>query len=307
MPYLNGIKMKKIILLIFFVCLKSILIGQITLDKFYFTVDTKQKYDIYKTKQNALHLGNRPVTHSQIAWTDIDQWYSLTYSYGIGYNINKNSSVEILKSCERYIGGLNIAFFDYGEGIGSKNTHIYSINLENGQNYIFRYNYKLGSKKLRIILSPSYIFSKSSHYYGFWPFDGILTSRQVDINGTPRYITFQASDILHQDYGLSQYFHSIDAKIRVEYTPLKWLSIFYGGGYTYGFNTLAYYNVKYTIDGFPEQHAINELNGTNYYSTFGLRLSRTKKFDKEKAKRMLRIAFLPHPKHKSNSTKKNIP
>ena len=240
------------------------------LNNLYFNFDVKNKWEIYATKKSGLFLENYPY-NSNIAWLNKNIANSdLIYQYNIGYTFGKHHEIELGYATEQYHGGFKLKYFS--DPIAPKSDHIYGINLETGENVVLRYGYKIGKKRLQLKISAAYTLGHSGHYKGFWPFNEILSSRGITENGKTYEVVYQASDILHVDYGLSEYYSLLDGHISLEYRINKYLGIYYGGGYTQGFNTMAYYNVKYTVKGYPQQHAINEIKGTNYYYNFGLKL-----------------------------------
>jgi hypothetical protein len=199
------------------------------------------------------------------------------YQFTVGYRFKNRHRVELGWTYENYHSGLTLPYLmtTYLDRTTPyyKNAHLYTVNIENSTNFSLRYGYALGNRKLKIIPSVAYTLLESSSYFnGAFPFNGVYDTRLVDPEGKLYNVRFQASDIWRVDYGLRPYGHTLNGQIELEYNVSKYLSLNVGGGYTHGFNTMGYYNVKYTISGYPEQHAINAVTGTQYYYNFGFKL-----------------------------------
>ena len=234
----------------------------------YFSIDAKEKWEIYNTKKDALFLGNHPM-HLLNAWDDFSKYEGMTYNFSVGYGFNEKYFIELgYTASEIHWGGFQLPHFQQNS---CPSEHLYYVDIETGVNYSLRGGVNLGKKKLKLLLSSAYIFSVSNDYrYSSFPFDQIYSTDIKDSDGTQRILTYQASDERFVDYALRQYYHSVNGNIGVAYQFSRFASINYNIGYTHGFNTLAYYNVKYKLTGYPEQHAINEVKGSNYYYSFGL-------------------------------------
>ena len=245
--------------------------SQIKLSNFYVGFSVKNKWDCYETKQSALFLGNNPFNY-RTSWSDASKYSELFYKFTIGYRFKNKHRIELGWVYENYFGGLTLPSLMINLGYRKKD-HLDAVNIENSDNYSIRYGYALGKHKLKVIPSCAYTLLKSSPYInGGFPFNQIFDTQLSDAEGKIYDIRFQASDILHVDYGLRPYGHTINGQLELEYNMNKYLAVNIAGGYTHGFNTMGYYNVKYKITGYPEQHAINAVKGTHYYYSFGLKL-----------------------------------
>ena len=261
--------MKKILVLIISLLLEFNSNAQIKLNNFYIGFNVKNKWDFYTKKQDALFLGSHPI-NLKTAWFNTEKYYELSYQFSIGYNYKNKHRIELGWTYENYFGGFKLPYF-----MTTYTTieHLHSVNIENSENYSIRYGYCLGNHKLKLIPSCAYTLLRSSSYInGTFPFNQIITTKIFDPNGKEYYVTFQASDIWRTDFGLRPFGHTINGQLELEYNINKYLAINVGGGYTYGFNTMGYYNVKYSITGYPKQQAINAVKGTHYYYNFGIKI-----------------------------------
>ena len=243
--------------------------AQIQIKNFYFSFNIKSNRDLYTNQKDALFLGNSSIVQKD-SWLEKDRYYHLFYKFMLGYNYKNKHRIELGWTYENYFGGFRLPYLMSGL---YKNTQLGGVNVENADNYSLRYGYTFGNHKLKIIPSCAYTLLRSGSYlHGSFPFNQIFSYQLYDPQGKEYTIIHQASDILHIDYGLRPYGHTINGQLDLEYNVNKYLAFNVAGGYTHGFNTMGYYNVKYKITGYPEQHAINAVKGTHYYYSFGLKL-----------------------------------
>ncbi|MFZ4544577.1 MAG: hypothetical protein ACOYOA_11040 [Saprospiraceae bacterium] len=202
------------------------------------------------------------MTFADYSWGDVDQWRKLTYSFGVGYKINRRNSANFIYANETYFGfyQLNAPFTN------NKDNFLVGTNIEGGENYLFKYIYSLPYKKFKFNISAAYVYSISIGYRdGSLGSSFYVQSDFFDKNGPVTLIDQFVKFDRYQEYGIRQHWHSIDGRIGLEYQPCKWWSIDAGMGYAKGLNTIGYFDVRYKITGYPEQHAIMGLKGTNYY------------------------------------------
>lgn len=243
--------------------------SQILLKNFYFGINVKNKADLYTTKKDALFLGNSPIIVKD-SWLEKDRYSHLYYKFTLGYNHRNKHRIELGWTFENYSGGFRLPYLMSGF---HKSAYLYTVNIEDSDNYSLRYGYAFGNQKLKIIPSCAYTLLKSSSYiHGAFPFNGIYSAQLHDPQGKEYNIIYQARDIQFIDYGLRPYGHTINGQLDLEYSVNKYLAFNIAGGYTHGFNTMGYYNVRYKITDYPEQNGINAVTGTHYYYSIGLKL-----------------------------------
>ena len=111
----------------------------------YFGINAKNKWEIYNTKQEALFLGNDPISGLD-AWDSPSKYINMTYDFSIGYKLDKKKFIELGYTHTEYIlGGFKLPSFQQG-CIGE---HLYTVNLESGTNYSFRLGRFFEKQKFR--------------------------------------------------------------------------------------------------------------------------------------------------------------
>ena len=233
----------------------------------YLSFDSRTKWHHYTTKKEGLFLVNRPIYNNLRLDKGVsDAW---VHTFILGFRLKKSYVEFGLAPKEDILNGFRIETVDRP---AVKGKHIFNRVYESGTNYSLRYGRNIGKGKFKLQLSGAYILSKA-HGYGGPLSSGELNTAEplIDADGVKRVVYYTVRSFYGENLLLRNYYHSLNGNIGLDYQLGKSFSICANIGYTYGFNTLGVVDVKYTIDGYPEQHAINVTNGTNHYIGFGLR------------------------------------
>ena len=235
---------------------------------FYLSFDTKSKWHHYTTQKEGLFLVNRPIYDNlRFERTVISDGWVHTFILGLKL---KKSFIELgLAPKEDISNGFRLETVDR---LAIKGHHTFARVYERGTNYSLRYGRNIGKGKFKLQVSSAYILSKT-HGYGGPLFFGELKNGQplIDADGVRRNLYYSIRSFPGENLLLRNYYHSLNGNIGLDYQLGKSFSICANVGYTHGFNTLGVVDVKYTIDGYPEQHAINVTKGSSHYIGFGLK------------------------------------
>jgi hypothetical protein len=254
-----------IIFLLFTVPLSA----QSFLKNIYFAFDAKNKWELYTIPVRQEFVEIEPYSNNY-AFLDSEgaYWDDMVKYCIIGYRINPKLEVEIGTTRETYWGG-----FKYNSPDFPFDENAWGQSVDNARNYTFRLTRKFFPlKKLSINASLAYTLSKSEYWDGFIVIgNGFNFPYRSDIDTTKVLHVIQHEE--HRvDLGLRKYFHSVDGRLTIEYQPFKQFSIYYGWGYTQGFNVFAKERVTYWVNNEPKKTSIALINGSNYYWTFGFKV-----------------------------------
>jgi hypothetical protein len=217
-----------------------------------------------------------------------EYFHKRTYTFHIGYQWTRAFSTDLGFSNEYYFGASNLDM----EPLNHAKLNVAISTVESGRQKILRLNYSpLAYKKFRVTASCAYMHSFSRFYGGnYFSFENLLGSINVTdpATGRSRNVISQTRERPYIDLGLRRTFHSIDGRLLLEYQFRPWLRFYMGGGYTHGFNTIAYHNLIYWFEDDPgtRYNTSSAVKGRNYYTCTGLRvfpfvIKKTKKSDKK--------------------------
>ncbi len=228
------------------------------LSKFYFLIETTPpQFRWYDTKIT------KPSEHTSPTWIrSIGDWDELTV--GIGTRLNKNINIELGYYSMTYWGGMSI---DTKDCIGMESGG----NLETGDHFYSKFLYSPFS--FNLLHKPLKLYGSLAYTYGLSSRDGWDLKIGTFIRDCENGKVFISND-MESEKGLTKNFHLLSTEIKLDYEFSKYMSLTTAIGFNQGFKVLGIYKEWYEIQGEPKRYYVESTTkGSNFYWSFGLRIS----------------------------------